>query len=119
MQQLGAVLRKMAVHHRSQDLGAAQPAAQTNELGKLLVVHFVHRLLHAVLSAIEFPTPMPLAKLTTRCPISFTLGASSACTAMKPSAMTVPRNRAMRGRSVKFVRLFVRRTAFQLKLTIF
>ena len=32
---------------------------------------------------------------------------------MKPSAMTVPRNRAMRGRSVKLVPLFVRTKAFQ------
>src|ERR1041384_3814632 len=57
---------------------------------------------------IELPTPMPFARLTTRCPISFTLGASSAWTAIKPSAMTVPRSNAIRGRSVKLVPLFVR-----------
>ena len=54
MQQLRAVLRKVPVDDRGQHLGAAQPAPETNELGKFFVVHFVHRLLHAVLGAVEF-----------------------------------------------------------------
>ena len=39
---------------------------------------------------IEFPTPIPRASPSTRWPISFTAGASCACTAIKPSAITVP-----------------------------
>ena len=63
MKQLRAIGRKMAVHDRGQDLGAAQPAAQTNELGKFLVVHFVHRLLHAILRLVQLLAnagPVPL-----------------------------------------------------------
>ena len=63
---------------------------------------------------IEFPTPIPFASARTRWPMSFTAGASSACTATKPSAITVPSNRAIRGRSVKFVPLSLRTCSFQL-----
>ena len=63
---------------------------------------------------IELPTPMPFESAKTRWPISFTVGASSACTAMKPSAITVPSKSAMRGRSVKLLPLLLRTYSFQL-----
>src|SRR6266576_829336 len=45
--------------------------------------------------------------------MSFTVGASSACTAIKPSAMTVPSKSAIRGLSVKFGPLSLRTCCFQ------
>ena len=54
MEKLGAILRKALVHDRGQHFGAAEPAAQADQLRELFIVHFVHRLLDAVLRAIEF-----------------------------------------------------------------
>src|SRR5881392_1886597 len=45
--------------------------------------------------------------------MSFTVGASSACTAIKPSAITVPSKSAIRGLSVKFGPLSLRTCCFQ------
>ena len=129
MEQLRAVGRISACSPPRSGPRAAEPAAQADQLREFFVVHFVHRLLDAVLrpieflahavpvplsaasviafacGTIEFPTPIPLARPSTRCPISFTLGASSACTAMKPSAITAPSSSAIRGRSVKLAAL--------------
>src|SRR5207248_2428872 len=52
-------------------------------------------------------------RVMTRWPMSFTASASSACTAIKPSAITVPSNRAIRGLSVKFGPLSLRTCCFQ------
>src|SRR5262249_4570821 len=49
-----AFLGKMSVHHGGQDLGPPQPAAKADQLGKLLVLQFVHRLLYTALSAVKF-----------------------------------------------------------------
>ena len=54
MQKFRAFLGEMAVHHGGQNLGPPQPAAKADQLRKLLVLQFVHRLLHTVLSAVEF-----------------------------------------------------------------
>src|SRR4051812_11062322 len=48
--------------------------------------------------------------------MSLTVGASSAWTAMNPSAITVPRRSAMRGRSVKLLPLPLRTYSFQFTL---
>ena len=62
MKQLGAFHGKTLRHDRRQNLRAAQPSAQADQLGEFFVVHFVHRLLHAVLGAIELlPHILPFA----------------------------------------------------------
>src|SRR5450432_1218437 len=62
MEQLRAISREMTIYHRSQNLRAAQPSAETNELRKFFIAHFIHRLLDAVLCAIEFlPNGPPIA----------------------------------------------------------
>jgi hypothetical protein len=62
MQKLSAVVGEMLFHHGGQYFRAPQPPAQTNELRQLFIVHFVHCLLHAVLSAIQFlPHICPIA----------------------------------------------------------
>src|SRR4026208_35621 len=63
VQQLGAVRGKTFVNYRCQYFSSAEPAAQTNELRQLFIVHLVHCLLYAVLRAIQFPAhiiPIPL-----------------------------------------------------------
>jgi hypothetical protein len=61
MQQLRPVVGKPFVHHRRQDSQfPPQPAAQTNELREFLIVHFIHRLLDAVLSAIHPAARFPI-----------------------------------------------------------
>src|SRR5437763_3117716 len=137
MQKLGAFLSEMLAHHRGEDLGAAQPTAKADQLRELLILQLVHRPLDATLRAIqllrtlshlrlsaasviafacgvmEAPTPIPLASESTRCPISFTAGASCACTAMNPSAITLPRSSAVLGRSLKLTPFSVRTNSFQ------
>ena len=62
MQKLGALCAKMRAHNRGQHLRPSQPPAQADQLGQFLILHFVHRLLHAILGAIELlPHVLPLS----------------------------------------------------------
>ena len=54
VEQLRAIGGKMLVHNRRQHFRATQPAAQADKLRQFFIVHLVHRLLHAVLSAVQF-----------------------------------------------------------------